>query len=376
MLGGILTLARGADTAGQVKRDSGAQSGGNAAPENAAPRGPNKVLRVTLLALMLLAALCLLLFELPRVQRFDISGNSVTSGEEIIAASGVEIGQHIFETNIDAVKVNLKKNPRFRNVEVKFRLPSTLAIQVDESEPVARLTKLEADVVIDRNGLVIFAGNAENKQDIPQVLGMSFSGYQTGEPLAATDDYQLWVLRQILGTLYDNGYAPDYALIDLSNSVDIKMMSRQRVTVHFGQLDKLKDKLKRAGDVLAALDAEGQTGGVLDVSTAQTAYNMNGGTEILVPAEWSAWLPPDDSLPPQTTGESMLASEPTPAYEISSDIPVADDEPTIEVIPGEVVPASPTPGDAPAKTAKPKTKPKPKDDPAALGFDIPDELAP
>lgn len=346
------------------------------------PKAPARriPLRSALIALLVVACAAMAIYQIPRVRAFAIVGSVTASDADIIAATGIVLGQHFFEINLDEVKVNLQRNPRYRSVAVHFRLPATFEVVLEESESDARLLKNDEDIVIDRNGLVIFIGQASDKRNIPQVLGMSISGYKEGAQLGVSDEYQLWAMRQVLNTLYDGGYATTYALIDLSDPVDIKMMNYQRITVHMGQMEGLVQKLDRAERVLAELEDQGLTGGVLDVSTDQTAYRPAGENEIFVPEEWNQWLPP------ALGAQAVFAEEPEttdePIYAIESDLPPEVTGGPIVTAVGETTGKPADNGSTWAETTprptekpKPKTTPKPTIDPAEA-FGIPDENAP
>ncbi len=378
MFGQNTVFARRHDPKAGVSETKRHKSGTGAPPHSEDAPARRVPLRGTLVALIAIAGLGMAIYQVPRVRSFAIEGNAATPDDAIVAASGVALGQHVFETDLDAVKVNLERNPRFRNVEVHFRLPSTLAIAIHESESDARLSKNNEDIVIDRDGLVIYIGQAEGKREIPQVLGMSISGYKEGAQLGISDEYQFWAMKQTIHLLYDSGHANEYALIDLSDPVDIKMMNYERITVHFGQLDGLEQKLTRAKPVLDELKEQGLSGGVLDVSTDQTAYRPAGENEIFVPEEWNQWLPP--ALGAQAVAAYEDPSSAAPAVEIEPEFPSDEGPPPLEVTVGETIQA-PNEGETPpdtgtATTPKPAPKPKPKSkatvDPADA-FGIPEE---
>ena len=69
------------------------------------------------------------------ISRIDISGNNNVTNEEILAASGVTVGQNTIAVSIEEVEDALEKNPWLESVSVKRVLPDILEISVQERVP-------------------------------------------------------------------------------------------------------------------------------------------------------------------------------------------------------------------------------------------------
>lgn len=70
------------------------------------------------------------------VRRVEVSGTRLLAPHEVIAASGVTLGQPIFDENA-AWKDDLLAHPVIADARVKRRLPHTLRISIEEKSPVA-----------------------------------------------------------------------------------------------------------------------------------------------------------------------------------------------------------------------------------------------
>ena len=69
------------------------------------------------------------------ISNIDISGNNNVTNEEILAASGVAVGQNNISVAIEDVEAALEQNPWLERVSVKRVLPDTLEIVVQERAP-------------------------------------------------------------------------------------------------------------------------------------------------------------------------------------------------------------------------------------------------
>ncbi len=69
------------------------------------------------------------------INHIDISGNNNVTNEEILAASGVSVGQNNISISIEEIEGALEKNPWLERVSVKRVLPDILEIAVQERIP-------------------------------------------------------------------------------------------------------------------------------------------------------------------------------------------------------------------------------------------------
>ena len=87
------------------------------------------ILVLTLLLLCGLAALGYFVFEIKEIK---VEGSQRFSQEEVIAQSGVQIGQNLFLVSKKQLKANLEAQPYLQFSHVSYDLPSTLIIHVTE----------------------------------------------------------------------------------------------------------------------------------------------------------------------------------------------------------------------------------------------------
>lgn len=75
-----------------------------------------------------------------RVESVEVTGNQRYTAEEIIAASGIELGDNLYGLNKVRIDQNIRTSlPYIGNLTIDRRLPNTIAITVTEWEAVARI---------------------------------------------------------------------------------------------------------------------------------------------------------------------------------------------------------------------------------------------
>ncbi|MDR1759805.1 MAG: FtsQ-type POTRA domain-containing protein [Fibrobacter sp.] len=81
--------------------------------------------------------------ELRNLKKIEISGNQMLIWDDIVNASGVELGMPMSAIQTDSITSRLSKLPLIQKAEVKESFPYTLVISVTESGPL--FTRLSGD---------------------------------------------------------------------------------------------------------------------------------------------------------------------------------------------------------------------------------------
>ena len=83
-----------------------------------------------------------------RVEQVTVSGNRRYTEEEIIAASGIELGDNLYSLNKVRIDRNIRTTlPYIGEMSINRVLPSTIVIRVDEWEAVAQIAVSDAERV-------------------------------------------------------------------------------------------------------------------------------------------------------------------------------------------------------------------------------------
>jgi cell division protein FtsQ len=149
--------------------------------------------RSTILALFVIAVLCLVVSQLPRLPKlydqthgnfvawtntkgFTIQNVNVTGREKVPAAfimNALQItrGMPILAYDPKAAQARLSENPWFKAVNVERRLPDTIMIRLTERQPAARWQVNGKLALIDGDGVVLTTENVDQYNYLPILIG-------------------------------------------------------------------------------------------------------------------------------------------------------------------------------------------------------------
>ena len=87
---------------------------------------------VILIILVVVAIIYLLLSPIFNIEKITVNGIEKLTEEEIISASGIEIGQNTYKINTTKIKEKIKENAYVENVKITRGLPNEIKINVQE----------------------------------------------------------------------------------------------------------------------------------------------------------------------------------------------------------------------------------------------------
>jgi cell division protein FtsQ len=106
-----------------------------------------------------------------RVEEVTVTGRRMARRDALAAALGVERGALIFGIDLEEARARLARVEWVRSVEIRRRLPDTLAIVINEETPFA-IWQVEGDfALINREGAVITRTIPAQYASLPHVVG-------------------------------------------------------------------------------------------------------------------------------------------------------------------------------------------------------------
>ena len=200
-----------------------------------------------------------------QVETIAVVGNSRYTAQEVIDASGVQIGDNLFQMNKNQISQQiLQRLPYVGEVSPQRGLPSTLTIQVTEISAAARVevyqeASLQAETTDESGGAEEDSSGqtdgAEGEEEEPQTLadqpwlistsgkllevapegsgalsvtGLTVLAPQSGTMLAVPQEqqYRLDALKELLSALEEMGQLDQVSSIDLTHSTWVGMRYR------------------------------------------------------------------------------------------------------------------------------------------------------
>lgn len=258
-----------------------------------------------------------------QVETIAVAGNSRYSSQEVIDASGVQVGDNLFQMNKNQISQRiLQQLPYIGAVSPQRSLPSTLTIQVTEIAAAARIETYQDSSIpqepeeeaaqedssaqedsatqgdssgegeeepaslADQPWLVSVSGKllepAAPSDGAPSVTGLTLLAPQAGTMAAVPQEqqYRLDALKELLSALEEMGQLEWVSSIDLTHSTWIGMRYRE----NFDARLPLGEDLSRSLSVLSqAVENTIQTRGDRAAGTMDLTQEL--ADAIFTPAE-------------------------------------------------------------------------------------------
>lgn len=252
--------------------------------------------------LVILTALlvgCVVFF---RVNQVTVEGNSRYTDAEIVAASGVELGDNLFLVNKPQTARSITRRlPYVEKVSPVRLLPDTLELRVVESRAAVVLEVDGVRWLLSRGGKLLEQGDRTLGEGLPLVAGLTPVTPAVGSPMAVAveDQARLDTLKALLTALTDRDMMERTTeFIDLTSATTVYFGCDGALTVKVpmgGDMDGLVFRLQRTIETF-------QQRGEVVTGTLDLTYG-DGKAHLLT----ERWLPDDYGR--RTPGR---AAEPTP----------------------------------------------------------------
>lgn len=186
-------------------------------------------------------------------------GNSYYTDRQIITMSDAKTGVNIFWGAGDSkIKNRLKKDPYFRDVSIKRRLPDTLVIKVEERRQIAAVEYGDKYVVIDTEGVVLRTGKIDPKLTL--IAGLKITKMEKGEKLEVEQKNTLSKTLKMLSAMEKGDLFFKKAIVeeDEDNRINAYILDSLVVKgkpqivlerMKSGDLQKVVNKLMQKGDI-------------------------------------------------------------------------------------------------------------------------------
>ena len=201
-----------------------------------------KVLAVLITAVAILLAMSVFF----KISRVDVAGAESYSAEEIIEASGIEVGENLFFVDrFGAASRIFVALPYIDSVTVTRQLPNHILITVSESKGAACVLFDGDRYAVNHNGKVISAVDESEAEGLIRVTGIEVKEPRPGEQLEAdkADAGKLETLIALLQEMSGRSMLDDVQDVDLSDATNPSFTYLDRFTVRIGENENIGYKL-------------------------------------------------------------------------------------------------------------------------------------
>lgn len=114
------------------------------------------------------------------LRRVEISTEGQVSKEEVVALSGVRLGQNIFTIDLEEVRKRLESHPWVARAFVSRKLPHAVFIKIEEERPIAMVARGRQVFLVNEAGELFALATPEWMKELPALMGLSEEELKSG----------------------------------------------------------------------------------------------------------------------------------------------------------------------------------------------------
>lgn len=232
---------------------------------------------VVILLLILLAGMGFLGYHLLNIKTIEVSGCEKKTPEYVVRLSGLAIGTNILKIDDAHIRESIEKDPYLKFIKIERIFPDKAVIVIGERKPAALMKAQGTHLLLDSEGYVLEMKDDVSGLKYPVVDGIDISSCAIGKQIGFVDKAQQLAMQTLVNEIYAKDADSFIAEIDLININDIRLKSVSGIKISFGNYGMLEKKILWIKKVLEKLQAEGKSGGTLDVSSGDSATYREGG---------------------------------------------------------------------------------------------------
>lgn len=215
----------------------------------------NTFLSYTVLAVVLVTALCAGIFVFFKVGEIKVTGNKKYTAAEIINASGIELGDNLYACSSGKAQRLITGNkPYVKSVQFKHSLPDLLIIEVTESKAAYAFAKAGKYTLCDDSLKVLEITN-KVPAGAAVVSGVGIEQTPVGKIALFDKESKGELVKTVQSELYKAGIKK-LSAIDVKNDVEIKAVYDGRIEILIGQIGSISYKAELAGKAIEDLDKD------------------------------------------------------------------------------------------------------------------------
>ena len=206
-----------------------------------------------------------------KVGSITVNGESGYPDEDIIKASGIEIGENMFRFNkFKAKDAIFSEMPYIDEIVIRRRLPDRIEINVTRCEPVASVKQGNEWYLMDIKGKLVEKSEFSPPEGYAVITGTDMVEPKVGSYAVFSDEEKEKPLFLVLNTAEKNDIMPYIGSIAMEKLYSIKLTYKGRFTVNLGSVDQIEKKI-RYMLIIAEEKLLESDRGVIDVSDGTTA---------------------------------------------------------------------------------------------------------
>jgi len=281
---------------------------GHSSSKKRARRKRRKIVYILLNIVLVVAAISLALSLFFKINRIEVTGSTVYSNVDIIAASGISKGDNLFFLDKNAALRGIFEGfPYVAEARLIRRLPNTLIIALTERESLGLVAHDGSYWMIDGTGRILEQSPGRSATEKPIIQGLTLLVPEAGTDAAVPSNQQeqLQALLLILDGLQRYALLPQTSDIDIARAHDLRLHCNEgKLEVFLGDAVDIDIKLSYLLSAIEEMPDSGQW--VIDVSNAaaqKRASYYPASAEIFPARDTPNEMPNPDEQDPEEADE-------------------------------------------------------------------------
>ena len=240
-------------------------------------RRGNRLWMPLLLVFLALAAAVIVRYVIV-VRGIQVVGNRSIPKETVIELSGIRLGDSYPLISTSELRSRLEANRYIEYLGRDYNYKGTLTLRIHERTGMGTVNVLGLYYVLDDTGMILECTGLERAEGIsgPAINGRRVNeGFRMtiGESIPVRDSLQLEQMRSALHALYEANMLARVTELNLENSDNLYLMTREGARIILGDDSNMLVKLLIAREVLSIRKEQGGLyGSRIDVSSGSDAH--------------------------------------------------------------------------------------------------------
>jgi cell division protein FtsQ len=227
------------------------------------------------------------------IKNITIIGMKHYAENELIQKAGIVVNKNGFEGIGGSIghfiqlrygvyeKAIISKCPYIKNVQVQFKLPSTVSIVVEERQPVFLISHKSKYIILSREGIMVELVKARKESNLPEMRGVIIEKFISGQAISISNMNKLEKCIRIITSIDNNDKIIKNSdkikslikYIDISLEDNVRLNLEERIDVNLGDLDELDYKIRAVTEIVANKLKKSDCG-TLDFTTGENPIFM------------------------------------------------------------------------------------------------------
>lgn len=198
-----------------------------------------------------------------------LEGNTHIKEDNLVEELNIVQNRNIFTYDTKKIKEQVLKSPYIQGVKIKFKLPGTMLISIDEITPVALLKNGNNLCYISKEGKKI-----ENIQDLKEntdkiIIDIEYENKNNEIEFKNDEDKKR--LLYLLDSIYSNSINKEIYEISLQKDEKISLITKSNIEVIVPNDNNLDYNISRLSKVLVDLKSKNKKDGTVDLTYSNYA---------------------------------------------------------------------------------------------------------